>query len=60
MSDGQLSGDQGSAFITKVPVEGDVCVAEVLAGVVKGDSEGDCSVLHKAHVCSLHIIHLVQ
>lgn len=60
MSDGHLSGYQGSTCISKVPVEGDVCVAEVLAGVVEGDGEGDGSVLDEAHVSSHDVIHLVQ
>lgn len=60
MSDSQLSGDEGSTFIPKVPVEGYVCIAEVLAGIMEGDSEGDSPVLHEAHVLSHSVVHLVQ
>lgn len=60
VSDSQLSGYEGSTFIPKVPVEGDVCVAEVLAGVMEGDGEGDRPVLDEAHVSSNNVIHLVQ
>lgn len=60
VSDSQLPGYQGSAFIPKVPVEGDVCVAEVLAGVVEGDGEGYCPVLDKAHVPRHDVVNLVQ
>lgn len=60
VSDGHLSGYERPAFIAKVPVEGDVCVAEVLAGVMEGHGEGDGSVLHEAHVSSHDVIDLVQ
>lgn len=60
VSDGRLPGDEGPTCIPKVPVEGDVCVAEVLAGVVEGDSEGDRPVLDEAHVGRLYVIDLVQ
>lgn len=60
MSDSQLSGNQGPACIPKVPVEGDVCVAEVLAGVVESDGESDRPVLDEAHVRRLDVIDLVQ
>lgn len=60
MSDGQLSGDEGSTLVPEVPVEGDVCVAEVLAGVVEGNGEGDRSVLDETHVSSHDVVHLVQ
>lgn len=60
VGDSQLSGYERSTFITKVPVEGDVCVAEVLTGVVEGDGEGDCPVLDEAHVPCHNVIHLVQ
>lgn len=60
VSDSQLSGYEGSTFIPKVPVEGDVCVAQVLAGVVEGDGEGDRPVLDEAQVSSHDVVHLVQ
>lgn len=60
VSDSQLSGYESPTFIPKVPVEGDVCVAEVLARVMEGDGKGDCPVLDKAHVPSHDIVHLVQ
>lgn len=60
VSDGQLSGYEGSAFVPKVPVKGDVRVAEVLAGVVEGDGEGDRPILDEAHVPSHDVVHLVQ
>lgn len=60
MSDSQLSGYEGSTLIPKVPVEGDVCVAQVLAGVMEGDGEGDRPVLDEAHVRSRDVVHLVQ
>lgn len=60
MSDSQLSGNQSPACIPKVPVEGDVCFAEVLAGVVESDGEGDRPVLDEAHVGHLDVIDLVQ
>lgn len=60
MSDGQLPGYEGSALVSEVPVKGDVCVAEVLAGVMEGDGEGDRSVLDEAHVPSYNVVHLIQ
>lgn len=60
MSDCQLSGYEGSTRIPKVPVEGDVCVAEVLAGVVEGDGEGDRLVLDETQVSGHNVVHLVQ
>lgn len=56
----QLSGYQGSALIPKVPVEGDVRVAEVLAGVMEGDCEGDGLVLDETQVSRHNVVHLVQ
>ncbi len=60
MSDSQLSGYERSTFIPKVPVEGDVCVAEILAGVVEGDGEGDRPVLDEAQVSRHDVVDLVQ
>lgn len=60
VSDSQLSGYECPTFIPKVPVEGDVCVAEVLAGVVERDGESDGPVLDEAQVSGGDVIHLVQ
>lgn len=60
MSDSQLSGYEGATVIPKVPVEGDVCVAEVLAGVMEGDGESDRPVLDEAQVSGRNVVHLVQ
>lgn len=60
VSDSQLSGYEGSTFIPKVPVEGDVCIAEILAGVMEGDGKGDRPVLDKAHVSGQNVVDLVQ
>lgn len=57
---GQLPGYKSSASVPKVPVEGDVCIIQVLAGVVEGDGEGDRSVLDEAHVSGRDVIDLVQ
>ena len=60
VGDGQLSGYQGSTLVPEVPVEGDVCVPEVLAGVVEGDGEGDGPVQDEAQVPGHGVVHLVQ
>ena len=56
----QLSGDQGPALVPEVPVEGGVGGAQVLAGVMQGDGEGDGAVLDEAQVASHDVVHLVQ
>lgn len=60
VGDSQLPGYKSSASIPKFPVEGDVCIAQVLAGVMEGDGEGDRSVLDEAHVSGHDVIDLVQ
>lgn len=60
MSDCQLSGYQSSTLIPKVPVEGDVRIAEVLARVVKGDREGDGLVLDETQISRHNVVDLVQ
>lgn len=60
VGDGQLSGYEGSALVPKVPVEGGVGVAQVLAGVVQSDGERDGPVLDESQVPRHDVVHLVQ
>ena len=56
----QVPGDEGPGLVPKVPVEGDVGGAEVLAGVVELDVEGDGSVLDEALVVLVDVVDLVE
>lgn len=58
MSDSEVSGDQGTSAVTKVPAEADVSGVEILAGVVKLDAKSDGSVLDEVLVVLVHIIDL--
>lgn len=58
MCDNELSGDQSTGAVTKVPGEADVGAVEVLAGVMELDSEGNGSVLDEVLVVLVYIIDL--
>lgn len=60
VGDRQLSGYEGPAPVPKVPVECGVGVAQVLAGVVQSDGEGNGPVLDEAQVPRHDVVHLVQ
>lgn len=60
MSDRQLPGDQSATAVTKVPAEGDVGAAQVLAGVVEPDGEGDGLVLDEVLVLAVDVVDLGQ
>ena len=56
----QFPGDQGAGLVPKVPVEGDVGGAQVLAGVVEPDVEGDGPVLDEALVVLVDVVDLAE
>lgn len=58
MGDSEVSGDQRSTVVTEVPAEADVCIIEVLAGIVELDAESNGSVLDEVLVTLVDIIHL--
>lgn len=60
VGDCQLSRYQGSTLISKVPVEGDVRIAKVLAWVVEGDRKGNGLVLDKTQVSRHNVVDLVK
>lgn len=58
MCDGALSGDQSAAAVTKVPAEADICVAQILAGIMELDSKRNGLVLDEVLVILVYIIDL--
>ena len=60
VSHAQVPGDEGPGLVPKVPVEGDVGGAQVLAGIVEPDVEDDGSVLDEALVVLVDVVDLVE
>lgn len=58
MSDSQRSGDQRAGAVSEVPAEADVCTAEILAGIVELDGEGNGLVLDEVLVVLVDVVDL--
>lgn len=56
--DREVSGDQSTSAVTKVPAVADVGVAKILAGVMELDTKSNGSVLDEVLVILVHIIDL--
>lgn len=58
VSDRQLPGNQSATAVTEVPAKGDVGAAQILAGVVEPDGEGNGLVLDEVLVLAVDVIDL--
>lgn len=58
MSDHQLPGNQSATAVTEVPAEGHVGAAQILAGVVEPDGEGNGLVLDEVLVLAVDVVDL--
>lgn len=58
MCDSQVSGDQSSTVVSKVPGVADVGVVEILARIMEPDTESNGSVLNEVLVILVYIIDL--
>lgn len=58
MCDSEVSGDQSTSAVTKVPAEADVGVVEILAGIMELDAKSNGSVLDEVLVVLVYIIDL--
>jgi len=58
MCDSVLSGDERSTIVTKVPAEADVCVVQVLAGIMECNGESNGLILDEVLVLLIYIIDL--
>ena len=56
--DSEVSGDQSSSAVTKVPAEADVSIVQILTGIVELDGKSDGSILDEVLIVLVYIVDL--